>query len=162
MIAFQRPSATNERVLRPFMARLAIRTALESKQGWSASPHPVSGRLSGCFCAIVESPASHTVTGGARKAMSRTVANKTPRRRVRLGMRESYTGPEPIGRLRCRRLLAPRACLPHASHLAPGRYYATDDARRGITDSLDDGLTVAELGADKTHSAACGDWSHVI
>src|SRR3954466_4906211 len=117
MIAFHRPSATNERVLRPFTARLAIRTSLESKRGWSASPQPVSGRLSGCFCAIVESPASHTVIGGARNALSKPVANRLPRRRLRIGRRESYISGESIGR-RADVPLLPRvgARLAHASH----------------------------------------------
>jgi hypothetical protein len=44
---------------------------VESKHGWSASPHPVSGRLSACFRAIVESPASQTVIGWARAPRAR-------------------------------------------------------------------------------------------
>jgi hypothetical protein len=81
----------NVRVLRPFIARFAIRTSPARKNWPNDSPQPVSGRLSGCFSAIVESPAIQIVIGSGASASdgARTSASETPRSRASFVMRQN-------------------------------------------------------------------------
>src|SRR5215212_1417973 len=65
------------RVLRPFCARFSILTAPSLKSFGSASPQPVSGRFSGSFFAIVESPARKIVTGSFARALAASALSKS-------------------------------------------------------------------------------------
>src|ERR1044071_1143315 len=78
MSACQRPSAMKVFVLRPFAARLSMRTFCSSKRFCNCSPQPVSGRLFSALFAAVESPAMKTVTGSLASAAgaSRRTASK--------------------------------------------------------------------------------------
>src|SRR5450759_5007805 len=79
-MACHEPSSMKLRVLLPFFARLSTRTRSSAKKPCSRSPHPVSGRFSGSFGAIVESPTRYTVMGSERaEAASRTSSGRTRR-----------------------------------------------------------------------------------
>src|ERR1044071_3014382 len=84
MSACQRPSAMKVFVLRPFAARLSMRTFFSSKRFCNCSPQPVSGRLFSALFAAVESPAMKTVTGSLASAAG---ASRRTARRVKASVK---------------------------------------------------------------------------